>query len=281
MSLVLAGALAVTTAVVAASLAVSGARAPAPSAGPVHPDHEALLDAGWRHGLLRWEGLRLAVVVASTLVAAAAAAPLALAIPAAIVPSLWARARADSARDHGRRAFARVLVAIGSGLRSGLALPDALRRATGDLDDAVATRSLRGALWSFDLGAGLDEALFAAAGGARDDTERIALGTLAIGVSERLPRERLADLVDAMAERASFALRLDDEVRARAAGARQQQRLLALLVPALAVYLGLTVPSLAATLGSDLGRYVLIPGAALLEVGGILLGRRIVRSAAS
>jgi Flp pilus assembly protein TadB len=270
----------VATAVVAAALALSGTRAPAITAAPVHPDREALLDAGWRHGLLRWEGLRLAVLAVSALVAVTAAVPLGLALPAAVAPSIWVRARADGARDRGRRAFARVLVAIGSGLRSGLSLPDALRRALGAEEDPLATRSLRAALRSFDLGGGLDEALQAAAERARDVTERVALGTLALGVTERLPRDRLADLVDAVAERAQFALRLDDEVRARAAGARQQQKLLALLVPALAIYLGLTVPSLAATLGSDLGRYVLIPGAAALEIGGIVLGRRIVRDAA-
>lgn len=173
-----------------------------------------------------------------------------------------------------------VLAGVGSALRSGLSLPDALRRATGSADDAVATRPLHSALRAFDLGVGLDVALLAAAGRARDGGERVALSTLALGVSERLPRDRLADLVDVLADRAVFAQRLDDEVRARAAGARQQQKLLALLVPALALYLCLTMPSLAATLGSDLGRYVLIPGAAALELGGILLGRRIVRGMA-
>ena len=43
-------------------------------------------------------------------------------------------------------------------------------------------------------------------------------------------------------------------------------------------YLLATMPGLAATLGSTLGRTVLVPGAAVLEVTGIVVSRRIVRT---
>lgn len=279
MSLVLVGALAAATAAVAAAVALCGPREVAAVSAPRHPDADTLRDAGWRHGLIRWEALRCAVVAAAVLLAAFAAVPAAVILVAAIAPSVWMRTRAQQARERARRAHAQTLVAIASALRSGLSLPDALRRSTQGAPDELSGRALRAALRSFDLGAGLDRSLFEAAGLARDDVERAALGTLALGVAERLPRERLAELVEAIAERAAFALRLDDEVRARTAGARQQQRLLALIVPALALYLSVTMPSLAATLASDLGRFVLIPAAAMLEVGGIVLGGRIVRGA--
>ena len=262
---------------VAATLAVSGARGPSVELQGTHPEAAVLEDAGWRHGTARWEALRLAVVAAGLLLAIAVGAPVAIALLAAVLPSLWAHSRAERARERSRRAQARILASIGSALRSGLPLPDALRRANEGANDEVATRSLGAALRAFELGGGLDEALRAAAARTPDQRERVALGTLALGIGERLPRERLADLVDAVADRTAFDLRLEEEVRARAAGARQQQKLLALIVPALALYLCITVPSLAATLGSDLGRYVLIPGAVALELGGILLGRRIVR----
>ena len=77
-------------------------------------------------------------------------------------------------------------------------------------------------------------------------------------------------------DRLAFEDQLDDEVRARAAGARQQQWLLALLVPVMALYLAATMPTLALTLDSALGRFVLIPAAATLEVAGMVIGRRIV-----
>ena len=44
----------------------------------------------------------------------------------------------------------------------------------------------------------------------------------------------------------------------------------------LAAYLSLTVPTLALTLGSPLGRTVLIPAAVVLELAGIVLSRRAV-----
>jgi len=278
-SIVLVGALAAATAAAAAAVALCGPREVPAVGAPVHPDADALGDAGWRHGLIRWEALRCAAVTAAALLTAFAAVPAAVIPLAAVAPSVWVRTRAQQARDRARREHARLLVAIASALRSGLSLPDALRRAARDAPDGLSARALRAALRSFDLGAGLDRSLLEASGVAPDDLERVALGTLALGVAERLPRERLAALVEAVSDRAAFALRLDDEVRARTSGARQQQRLLALLVPALALYLSVTMPSLAATLASDLGRFVLVPAAAMLEVGGILLGGRIVRGA--
>jgi Flp pilus assembly protein TadB len=67
------------------------------------------------------------------------------------------------------------------------------------------------------------------------------------------------------------------DVRARTAGVRVQSYLLAAIVPALALYLVATMPGLGATLATTLGRTVLIPVAAALEVAGIVLNRRVVR----
>src|SRR5439155_1078049 len=81
-------------------------------------------------------------------------------------------------------------------------------------------------------------------------------------------------LVRAVADRLAFEERLDEEVRARTGGLRAQVILLALVVPAIAAYIALTVPSLAATLGQPIGRFVLIPAAAVLEVVGVIASRR-------
>jgi Flp pilus assembly protein TadB len=67
-----------------------------------------------------------------------------------------------------------------------------------------------------------------------------------------------------------------DDVRARTSGLRVQVVLLAGLVPGLALYLALTVPGLAETLSAPLGRFVLVPLAALLEMVGIIASRRVV-----
>lgn len=244
-----------------------------------HPDAEALADTGWGHGLRAWEGLRLASTVGALLVAAASGAPVALVLAAPVLPSLWIRARAGAARERARRARTRIVLATEAALRSGSSLPESLRRAVAASDDALASRSFREAVAAFDLGAPLDLSLRQAAGRCRDRRSALALETLAVGLGERLPRERIADLVGNVADRLVFEERLDDEVRARAGGVRAQVRLLAALVPSLALYLSVTMPGLAATLDGPLGRTVLLPAAAALEIAGIVLSTRIVRGA--
>lgn len=275
----LVGALALATAVVALVLGLSLREATPPRFALPHPDASALRDAGWKGGLRRWEALRAALVAGAALTAAVLGVPVAVALLAGLSPSVWIRLRAEAARDRARRALGRILATTEGALRSGVSLPDALRRASEAGGDTLASRPFADAVRAFDLGASLDAALLAAAEVSGDRRLRLALGTIALGIAERLPRERLADLLAIVADRTSFEERLDDEVRARAAGARQQQRLLAALVPALAAYLTFTMPTLAGTLGSDLGRFVLIPAAVILEVTGIVLGRRVVSEA--
>lgn len=273
----LVGALAAGTAVAVAIVArSSGAReAPIPS----HPDRRALSEAGWHHSLRRWEALRAVTTVLGLLAALALGWHPAIAAPAALAPSAWIRLRAETARERAHRAILPLTVATEAALRSGTALPEALRRASAAVSDPIAARSFRVALDEFDLGASLDAALVRAAERSGDERARSVLGTIALGVGERLPRERLADLLAAIADRLAFEDGLAEEVRARAAGARQQQRLVALVVPAIALYLLFTMPVLASTLATDLGRFVLVPTALALEVTGVVLGRRIVRAA--
>ncbi|MDE3194070.1 MAG: hypothetical protein KGN00_10310, partial [Chloroflexota bacterium] len=192
---------------------------------------------------------------------------------------LWARSRAAAARERAHRAVLPVVAAAEAALRSGASLPDALRRAAASETDPLAVRPLRAALDAFELGASLEASLVAVAAASRDDRIVGAFGTLALGIGERLPRERLADLVGSISSRLAFEDGLAREVAARASGLRQQQRLIACLVPGIAAYLFVTMPVLAATLGSDLGRFVLVPAATALELAGLVLSGRIVRGA--
>lgn len=273
------GALAVATAVVALCLVplLGGRSLPVAAFG--HPDARALDEAGWPYGIARW------MAVESAAAAFAAAACLILAVPvvvapaSVIAPSVWVRLRAEAARERAQRAMGPIVTTAEAALRSGMSLPDALRRAADATGEEAAARPIRDAIRAFDLGASLDAALVSASERTTDPRARLGLGTLALGIGERLPRERVADLLGAVGERLAFEERLADEVRAHAAGARQQQRILAALVPGLALYLAVTMPVLSATLASDLGRFVLIPVAASLEIAGIVLGRRIVGGA--
>lgn len=245
----------------------------------VHPDATALADAGWRWSYGRWEAVRVAVVASATVLLAAANGPLLLGLAASIAPSLAARLRAQAARERSHGPATRVLVAAHATLRSGVPLAEALRRGLDGCDDRIARRPLEAALARFDLGEPLDRTLADAARAMPARRVAAAFDALALGVSERLPIERVAALLGAVTDRLLFEERLAAEVAARAAGARTQMWLLAVLVPSLALYLAFSMPTLATTLGGPLGRTVLVPAALLLEVIGVLLSRRVVRLA--
>ena len=242
-----------------------------------HPDRDALAEAGWPYGLMRWECLRCATVIGGfTIAHALSIAPL-CALALGILPSIAARLRAQAARDRARSALAQLLLDAHAALRSGIALPDALRRAAQGCPDRLARRPLEAALQRFDLGDALDHAIREAVADSSDRRLTATFHTLALGISERLPIGRSASLLGAMAERAVHDQRLDADVRARTAGVRLQSYLLAAIVPALSAYLVATMPGLGATLGTPLGHMVLIPLAAVLEIAGIVANRRVVR----
>lgn len=245
----------------------------------VHPDALALADAGWRWSYGRWEAVRLVVVTAAVMLLAAANGPLPLGLAASFVPSVAVRLRAETARERSRGPATRVLVAAHATLRSGAPLAEALRRGLEGCDDRIARRPLETALARFDLGEPLDRTLADAARAMPARRVAAAFDALALGVSERLPIERVAALLGAVTDRLLFEERLAAEVAARAAGARTQMWLLAALVPSLALYLAFTMPALATTLGGPLGRTVLVPAALLLEIAGVVLSRRVVRLA--
>ena len=242
-----------------------------------HPDRAALADAGWAFGLARWECLRAAVAIAGVVGAHALSITPVAGIAIGLVPSIAARVRAQAARDRARAAFAQLLQDAHAALRSGIALPDALRRAAAGCPDRIARRPIETAIQRFDLGDALDHAILAAVAGSTDRRLTATFNTIALGVSERLPIERAAALLGAMAERAVHDERVDADIRARTAGVRVQSYLLAAIVPALSLYLVATMPGLGATLATPLGRTVLIPVAGVLEVAGIVVNRRIVR----
>ena len=244
-----------------------------------HPDVAVLLDVGWERGLGRWELMRAAAMVVGIALARSAGIVPFAGAALGVVPSIVIRIRAQAARDRARGSTARLLVNAHALLSSGIALPEALRRAAAGCEDRVARRPFELAIERFDLGDALDDAIRAAAAGVRDRRLAATFHTLALGVTERLPIERAAALVEAMAERAVHDERLDAEIRARTAGVRVQSYLLAAIVPCLALYLVATMPGLGATLSTTLGRTVLVPLAAALEVGGIAVSRRIVRGA--
>lgn len=169
-----------------------------------------------------------------------------------------------------------VLQATSAALRSGAPLSIALRQAL-EGHGTVMRDPYRRALRAFELNADLHEELRAAGHATSDRRVQLGLEALALVAAEQLPAVRAAAIVASVADRLAFDLRLAEEVRARTSGVRAQIVLLALLVPALALYLVLSLPGLAGTLGSPLGLFVLVPAAAVFEIAGIVASRAIVR----
>lgn len=274
MSLAEIGALAAATAVVCAVLAPRRALA-LPTLSIAHPDAAALAEMGWARGLVAWETVRLACV-AGALLCAMAVGFVPLAVTGALAPSVIVRGRATRRGEEAGRGSIAVLQMTHAALRSGAAVPEALRLAIDARDDGAA-RPFMAALRAFDLGEPLDRALRNARAHATDARVALALDALALSVGEQLPASRCAAVVGGALDRLVFEQRLADDVRARTSGLRTQVVLLAALVPCLALYLGVTMPGLAQTLGTPLGRFVLIPLALTLEIAGIIASRQAIR----
>jgi Flp pilus assembly protein TadB len=162
-----------------------------------------------------------------------------------------------------------------AGLRSGASLTEALRRAASS-EEELAFGPFASAVRAFDLGAPLDAALRAARSGTDDDRVILGIDALSLCSAEQLAGSRCVALIVSAVDRLVFEQRTTDDVRARTSGLRIQVLLLAAVVPGLALYLAITVPGMGETLTTALGRFVLLPLAAVLETTGILASRRLV-----
>ena len=272
MSVVLAGAIAAALAATCLVLAPFGG--PLVGPGVRHPERALLTEVGWPRSPIEWEGVRLAAVAVGLIVAGSLGA-LPLGILGAVGPSMALRSVAARRRDERARETVELLQMTLAGLRSGASLTEALRVAARSGQNGLApfARALR----SFDLGAPLDAALRDARAEARDRRVTLTLDALSLCVSEQLPASRCAMLVASAADRLVFEQRMSDDLRARTSGLRVQIVLLAALVPGLALYLAIAVPGMAETFATPLGRFVLLPLAALLETAGIVASRHLVR----
>jgi Flp pilus assembly protein TadB len=243
-----------------------------------HPERSILRDAGWTRSLVDWECVRaLAGICGLAIAGSFGALPLGLAAPA--VPSVLARMCAAQRRDERARETVSLLNMTLAGLRSGSSLTEALRLAIGSAP-ASPLGPFAAALRAFDLGEPLDVALRDARTKARDHRVILGLDALSLCVAEQLSGSRCAMLIASAVDRLVFEQQIADDVRARTSGLRVQVVLLAALVPALALYLAFTVPGMAATFTTPLGRFVLLPLAALLELTGIVASRRLVSGVA-
>lgn len=238
-----------------------------------HPERSILREAGWTRSLLTWECMRVATIICGLVLASTMGAT-PFGVIGAVTPSIVARTLAARRRDERARQTVALLQMTLGGLRSGTGLTEALRLASASGPE-VDFGPFAGALRAFDLGAPLDAALRDARGRTRDHRVIVGLDALSLCVAEQLPASRSVTLIASTIDRLLFEQRTADDVSARTSGLRAQIVLLAALVPGLALYLALTVPGMADTLATPLGRFVLLPLAATLEVVGFLASRRV------
>jgi Flp pilus assembly protein TadB len=273
MSVVLAGAIAAAVAAACLVLVPFGSQRVVPRT-LVHPESAVLREAGWTRSMLMWECLR-AIATVCGLAVAGTVGVVPVGLFGAVAPSIVARMTAAGRRNERARQTVVLLQMTVASLRSGASLTEALRFATRPGQD-IEPGPFAVAIRAFDLGAPLDVALREARAHARDHRVVLGLDALALCVAEQLPASRCATLIGSAVDRLVFEQRIGDDVRARTSGVRLQVVLLAALVPGLALYLALTVPGLAGTLSTPLGRFVLLPLAAILETAGIIASRRVV-----
>ena len=171
-----------------------------------------------------------------------------------------------------------LLQAIVAGLTAGNTYLEALRHARRACTDPWISEDLDFVIQRFLLNVPLCDSLREIR--TRTTTRNLGLiwETLSLCDANHLPTQAARILLVELASAVQFNVQLANEVRARSAGQRAQIWLLAVIVPAMYLYLRLVNPQLLSVLDETmLGRFILVPLAAILEIAGIALSFRIAR----
>jgi Flp pilus assembly protein TadB len=165
-----------------------------------------------------------------------------------------------------------------SGLSAGGTYLDALRQARLSATDPWVREDLDLVIQRFLLDAPLHEGLEEVRARTRTRNLGLIWETLARCARSHLPSQAARNLLLELSGTVQFNVQLANEVHARSAGQRLQIWLLALIVPGMYVYLRLMSPELLSMLDETImGRFLLVPLAAGLEVLGIVLSFRLAR----
>ena len=172
----------------------------------------------------------------------------------------------------------RLLQAVLSGLTAGGTYLDALRQARLTCTDPWIREDLDFVIQRFLLDVPLHESLQVVRARVVRGNLGLIWETLTICAANQLPTQAARTLLFELSATVQFNVQLANEVRARSSGQRAQIWLLAVIVPGMYLYLRLMSPQLLSVLDETaVGRYVLFPVAAALEVIGIALSFRIAR----
>ena len=282
----------IAAAVCAAAGTIALALALAPSGmRPVTPGH------AWWHRRLAGLGAQLreagvamsprafllvngSVVALGGALGGAVAPPLALvgAAAGAITPVVVLRAAVARAQTHADREALVVLRLVGAHLRTDATYLEALRAAA----EGVSTSQVRDELaWianRFRLDRPLHHLLVEVAARTPGRHLRLTYRVLARAIEHGVSGRRAVVALEGLEATIAANLRAREDLQAKTRGLRIQIVVVALAIPAIYLYLRGTNPGSFTVMDQPLGQYVLLPGAILLEVLGLLLWRRFTRA---
>ncbi len=174
----------------------------------------------------------------------------------------------------------KLLQVLLANLTAGSTYLDALRQARLAAQDHWIQEDLDYVIQRFMLDVPLEVSIREIRSRVRSQNLGLIWDNLAACCANRVPTHTARALFMELSSTIQFNVQLANEVRARASGQRIQVWLLALIVPGMYLYLRLLSPDLLSVLDETLiGRYVLLPAAALLEVLGLYLSFKISRFA--
>jgi Flp pilus assembly protein TadB len=193
-------------------------------------------------------------------------------------PRLYVRWLVHAQAERSEAQAPYLLHTLTAQLGAGATYLEALRQARQRATDPWIRADLETVLARFLLNEPLEVALADARSRIQSRNLGLVMDTLALCCATRMPATMARDLLHEIASTVQSNVSLEQEVRARTTGQRLQVWLLALLVPAMFLYFRLVAPDLLSALDTTaLGRYVLLPGAALLECLGLYLSVRVTR----
>ncbi len=174
----------------------------------------------------------------------------------------------------------RLLHTLLASLAAGSTYLEAFRQARLAMTDPWIQEDLDSAIQGFLLDVPFEQSLAQIRRSVRSRNLGLVWNLLAICCANHLPTLTARGLLSELASTVQFNVQLSSEVQARTSGQRLQVVLLAIIVPGMYLYLRILSPELLSALDETaVGRDLLVPAAAVLEILGLYLSFRISRAA--
>ena len=195
----------------------------------------------------------------------------------AVVPVLVLRTAATRARARADREALVLLRLLSAHLRTGATYVEALRSAAEGVVTAQVQDDLAWIASRFRLDRPLHSSLAAVAARTPGRHLRLVYRMLARAIEHGVAGRRAVTALEGLEATIAANLRAQDDLQARTRGLRIQIAVVALAIPVIHLYLRWTNPASFTVMDQPLGQFVLLPGAVLCELVGLLLWRRFTR----